>query len=76
MDGPPGDDARAGRRGIDASPYCTVNFVGLFPVPPGEVMEIVTGPVGRPEGTSAVTFVSDTTVNVVATTVPNFTAVA
>lgn len=54
--------------------YCTVNFVGLFPVPPGVVMEIVTAPAGNPAGTTAVTCESDFTVNVVAFTVPNFTA--
>ena len=53
-----------------------VNFVGLFAVPPGVVRNIVTGPGERPDGTSAVTFESETTVNVVAGTVPNFTVVA
>ncbi len=38
-------------------------------------MDIVTGPGESPDGTSAVTFESETTVNV-ASTVPNFTAVA
>jgi len=54
----------------------TVNFVGLLAVPPGVVMDIVTAPGASPEGTSAVTSESETTVNVVAFTVPNFTAVA
>jgi hypothetical protein len=53
-----------------------VNFVGLFAVPPGVVMEIVTAPAANPDGTTAVTFESDSTVNVVAFTVPNFTAAA
>jgi hypothetical protein len=39
-------------------------------------MDIVTAPGESPDGTSAVTFESETTVNVVAGTVPNFTAPA
>jgi len=57
------------------SRYWTVNFAGLFPVPPGVVMEIVTALAGNPDGTTAVTCESDFTVNVAAFTVPNFTAV-
>jgi hypothetical protein len=56
--------------------YCTVNFVGLSAVPPGVVIEITTAPAANPDGTSAVTSSSETTVNLVAFTVPNFTAVA
>ena len=50
-----------------------MNFFGLLP---GAVMEIVTAPAASPDGTTAVTFESETTVNVVAFTVPNFSAVA
>jgi hypothetical protein len=39
-------------------------------------MDIVTAPGVRPDGTSAVTSESETTVNLVAFTVPNFTVVA
>src|ERR1700722_14787063 len=39
-------------------------------------MDIVTAPGESPEGTSAVTSESETTVNVAAFTVPNFTVVA
>ena len=53
--------------------YCTVNVVALMAVPPGVVTAIFA--VTAPVGTVAVIFVSETTVNV-ATTVPNFTAVA
>jgi hypothetical protein len=56
--------------------YCTVNLVGLLAVPPGVVIEITTAPAANPDGTSAVTSSSETTVNVVAFTVPNFTVVA
>jgi len=43
--------------------------------PPSVVMDIVTVPAASPDGTSAVTSESETTVNVVAFTVPNFTEV-
>jgi hypothetical protein len=56
--------------------YCTVNFIGLSAVPPGVVIEITTAPAANPDGTSAVTSSSETTVDVVAFTVPNFTVVA
>jgi hypothetical protein len=53
-----------------------MNYFGLLPDPPGEVMETVTAPAASPDGTAAVTFESETTLKVVAFTVPNFTAVA
>jgi hypothetical protein len=59
--------------GKPANGYFTVNFVGLLPVPPGVVMEIVTALGANPAGTFAVTCESDFTVNMVAFTVPNFT---
>ena len=68
--------AVAGNARCNGNCYCTVNFVGLFAAPPGVVMEIGTNPAASPDGTTAVTCESETTVSVVAFTVPNFTVVA
>jgi hypothetical protein len=76
-----GDSSRtapavAGNARFNGNCYCTVNFVGLLAVPPGVVMEAGTTPAASPDGTTAVTCESETTVNVVAFTVPNFTVLA
>jgi hypothetical protein len=63
-------------RAGSCTPYCTVNLAALVAVPPGVVMEIFTAPGTEPAGTSAVTWESEFTVTLVATIVPNFTAVA
>ncbi len=75
-DCPPTAPAVAGNARFNGNGYCTVNFVGLLADPPGVVMEIGTAPAASPDGTTAVTCESETTVKVVAFTVPNFTVEA